>query len=71
MSPFLLCLDSGTTAVKAAAFDRHGRIVASAERQNRALRRDGARIEQDMVATRDDAFAVMSECAAGLGGSVD
>lgn len=71
MSPFLLCLDSGTTAVKAAAFDRHGRIVASAERHNRALRRDGARVEQDMVATRDDAFAVMRECAAGLGGSVD
>ncbi|TIM29051.1 MAG: carbohydrate kinase [Mesorhizobium sp.] len=71
MSPFLLCLDSGTTAVKAAAFDRHGRIVASAERHNRALRRDGARIEQDMVATCDDAFAVIRECAAGLGGSVD
>lgn len=71
MSPFLLCLDSGTTAVKAAAFDRRGRIVASAERHNRALRRDGARVEQDMVATRDDAFAVMRECAAGLGATVD
>lgn len=71
MSAFLLCLDSGTTAVKAAAFDRHGRIVASAQRQNRALRRDGARIEQDMAATRDDAFAVLRECAAGLGGMLD
>ncbi|RWI22068.1 FGGY family carbohydrate kinase [Mesorhizobium sp.] len=71
MSAFLLCLDSGTTAVKAAAFDRHGRIVASAQRQNRALRRDGARIEQDMAATRDDAFAVLRECAAGLGGTLD
>jgi erythritol kinase len=71
MGPFLLCLDSGTTAVKAAAFDRYGGIVATAERQNQALRRDGARVEQDMAVTRDDAFAVLRDCAAGLGGPVE
>ena len=71
MGPFLLCLDSGTTAVKAAAFDRHGRIVATAERPNGALRRDGVRVEQDMVATRDNAFAVLRACAAGLDGHIE
>ena len=71
MGPFLLCLDSGTTAVKAAAFDRHGRIAATAERQNHALRRDGARVEQNMAATRDDAFAVLRDCTTGLAGPVE
>ena len=70
-APILLTLDSGTTAVKAAAFDRNGRIVASAERQNRALRRNGARVEQDMAATRDDALAVLGECVAATGAPVE
>ncbi|SFT56386.1 FGGY family carbohydrate kinase [Mesorhizobium sp. YR577] len=66
----LICLDSGTTAVKAAAFDREGRLVATAQRENSALRRDGSRVEQDMLATRDDAFAAIVECAAKAGGKV-
>lgn len=71
MGSFLLCLDSGTTAVKAAAFDGNGRIVAAAERPNNALRRDGVHVEQDMDVTRDDAFAVLRDCAAGLEGTVE
>jgi erythritol kinase (D-erythritol 1-phosphate-forming) len=67
----LLCLDSGTTAVKAAAFDRQGRMVASAEQGNNALRRDGVRVEQDMVLTRDDAFAVLKSCVDEVRASID
>ena len=59
----VLCLDSGTTAVKAAAFDRQGRQIASAERANRALLRAGVRVEQDMSVSRDDALDVLRECA--------
>jgi erythritol kinase len=66
MGPVLLCLDSGTTAVKAAAFDSQGRMIASAERPNGALRRDGARVEQDMDVTRDEALAVLRDCVAQL-----
>lgn len=66
MDRVLLCLDSGTTAVKAAAFDGTGRMIARAERPNGALRRAGARVEQDMDATRDDAFAVLRDCVAQL-----
>lgn len=71
MDPLLLCLDSGTTAVKAAAFDRRGRIVAAAERPNGALRRAGAAVEQDMAATRDEAFAVLSDCVAAAPGRAE
>ena len=66
MDQVLLCLDSGTTAVKAAAFDGQGRMIASAERPNGALRREGARVEQDMEVTRAEAFAVLRDCVAQL-----
>ncbi|MDI6024842.1 FGGY family carbohydrate kinase [Corticibacterium sp. UT-5YL-CI-8] len=62
MSDLVFCLDSGTTAVKAAAFDRSGRLVASAQRPNGALRRSGEKVEQDMEASRDDALAVLAQC---------
>ncbi|WEX11156.1 FGGY family carbohydrate kinase [Chelativorans sp. AA-79] len=71
MSARLLCLDSGTTTVKAAAFDAEGRVVATAQRDNSALQRDGARVEQDMQATLDDAFAVLAECARRLEGPIE
>ncbi|MBS9721377.1 carbohydrate kinase [Tianweitania sp. BSSL-BM11] len=66
MDPILLCLDSGTTAVKAAAFDRHGRLLAVAQSDNNALRREGQRVEQDMTVTRDDAFHVLRDCVAQI-----
>uniref|UniRef100_UPI00260184E3 FGGY family carbohydrate kinase n=1 Tax=uncultured Paracoccus sp. TaxID=189685 RepID=UPI00260184E3 len=62
MHPVLVCLDSGTTAVKAAAFDENGRMIASAERANGALRREGLRVEQDMEVSRGEAFAVLRAC---------
>ncbi|MBD0415341.1 FGGY family carbohydrate kinase [Oryzicola mucosus] len=64
MSGLVFCLDSGTTAVKAAAFDRRGRLVATAQRPNSALRRSGEKVEQDMEVSRDDALAVLAECVA-------
>lgn len=67
----LICLDSGTTAVKAGAFDREGRLVATAQRENSALRRDGNHVEQDMLATREDAFTAIAECVAKAGGKVE
>lgn len=60
----LFCLDSGTTAVKAAAFDDQGRMIATVERANGALRRNGAQVEQDMQITRDEALGVLRDCAA-------
>ncbi|MEI4487532.1 FGGY family carbohydrate kinase [Frigidibacter sp. MR17.14] len=69
MPEILLCLDSGTTAVKAAAFDAGGRLRAAAERPNGALRRAGERVEQDMAVTRDEALAVLAECVAQLDGA--
>lgn len=71
MQGVLLCLDSGTTAVKAAAFDREGRMLAMAERANSALHRVGARVEQDMPATLADALAVLADCARQVAGPVD
>lgn len=70
-APVLLCLDSGTTTVKAAAFDRDGRMIAASERANHALRREGARVEQDMACSRDDAFEVLRECADDARSPVD
>lgn len=66
MDAVLLCLDSGTTAVKAAAFDLSGRLVATAHRDNNALRREGIRVEQDMAVSRHDALAVLRDCAAQI-----
>ncbi len=70
MAPVLLCLDSGTTSVKAAAFDGQGRLLAGAERPNGALHRDGLRVEQDMDLTRAEALAVLRDCAAQVAGNV-
>ena len=58
----LLCLDAGTTNVKAAIFDRQGQMIATAEKPNSALRREGRRVEQDMAASRSDAFTVLKLC---------
>jgi sugar (pentulose or hexulose) kinase len=70
MTSFLVCLDSGTTTVKAAAFDGAGKLVSSAQGDNTALRRQGAHVEQDMAATRADAFAVLKACIAKIDGDV-
>ncbi|MGH6760876.1 MAG: FGGY family carbohydrate kinase [Phyllobacterium sp.] len=70
MRDIILCLDSGTTTVKAAAFDRHGRLLAVAEAANTALRRDGIRVEQDMIVTRNGSMSVLRECVGKISGDV-
>lgn len=66
----VLCLDSGTTRVKAAAFTLDGELVGLCETPNAALRRNGARVEQDMAVSRADAFAMLRRCAAEHAGTV-
>lgn len=68
MDGFIICLDSGTSAVKAAAFDRRGRVIAATERLNSALRREGDRVEQDMEVTRNDALETLRDCIAKVPG---
>lgn len=71
MDAVLLCLDSGTTTVKAAAFDRCGRMVAIAQRDNSALRRNAVQVEQDMAVSREDVLAVLRACVEQLTGRVE
>ena len=60
----ILCLDSGTTAVKAAAFDASGQLLAHVDLPNTALTRTGARVEQDMDASRELAVRALRDCMA-------
>ncbi|OCW56030.1 FGGY family carbohydrate kinase [Hoeflea olei] len=69
-SDLVLCLDSGTTTVKAAVFDRDGRAVAHAEIPNSALERHGNRVEQDMERTIADAEAAVSQCLLQVSGEI-
>lgn len=61
-SDLVLCLDSGTTSVKAAVYDRDGTALARAEIPNSALARSGNRVEQDMDQTLTDAEQVIAAC---------
>ncbi|BBK40981.1 carbohydrate kinase [Allostella vacuolata] len=67
MTDAILCLDSGTTAVKAAIFTACGRIVAMEEAPNDALRRSGAAVEQDMDASLSGAVDILGTIAGQLG----
>ncbi|MFX4295734.1 FGGY family carbohydrate kinase [Pseudosulfitobacter pseudonitzschiae] len=60
----ILCLDSGTTAVKAAAFDASGQLLAHVDLPNTALTRTGLRVEQDMDASRELAVRALRDCMA-------
>lgn len=65
MTPdLILCLDSGTTGVKTAVFDRSGMAVARAEVPNSALERAGKRVEQDMEKSISDVVKAAGECMA-------
>lgn len=64
--PVILALDSGTSVVKAVAFDPDGSIVASAARPNAWTPLPGNGAEQDMARSWDDAVAVLSNLAADL-----
>lgn len=69
MGDLIFCLDSGTTSVKAAAFDERGRLVSLKQGPNSALRRSGLAVEQDMDVSRGDAFSVLRECAKEVQGT--
>jgi erythritol kinase len=57
----LIGLDSGTSVVKAVAFDAGGRQLAAASRPNAYATLPGGGVEQDMRRTWDDAAAVLRE----------
>ncbi|MDD9721896.1 FGGY family carbohydrate kinase [Sulfitobacter sp. PR48] len=61
-SDLVLCLDSGTTSVKAAIYDRHGKMLARSEVENSALERSGDRVEQDMARSVADAERAIRAC---------
>lgn len=67
MTDAILCLDSGTTAVKAAIFTTAGRLVAMEEAPNDALRRAGSAVEQDMDGTLAGALDILATIAGQLG----
>ncbi len=58
-APVLIGLDSGTSMVKAVAFDVDGRLLASTSRPNSYTTLPNGGVEQDMRRTWDDAAAVV------------
>ncbi|CEJ10817.1 Erythritol kinase [bacterium YEK0313] len=68
MTGAILCLDSGTTVVKAALFSADGHLVALEEAPNTALRRASLHVEQDMAATAAIAMSLLARLAQRLGG---
>jgi erythritol kinase len=62
----LIGLDSGTSVVKAVAFDLEGTPVEHAARPNTTIPVDGAGMEQEFARTWDDAALVLRELAAKL-----
>ena len=67
--PVVVALDSGTSLVKAGAFDADGNLVAQASRPNVVWSGRGRMVEQDMARTWEDACAVLGELAARLDGT--
>ncbi|MGC8468503.1 MAG: FGGY family carbohydrate kinase [Acetobacteraceae bacterium] len=64
----ILALDSGTSVVKAVAFDASGNEVAQAARPNHCQQVPHGGVEQDMAATAADALEVLAELIARLDG---
>lgn len=62
MTGAIVCLDSGTTTVKAACFSSAGALLATDQAPNAALRRHGDRVEQDMEQTKEDGLTVLRRC---------
>lgn len=63
-TPVIFALDSGTSLVKAVAFDAGGAILATSSRPNLYAILPGGGAEQDMRRTWDDAASVLSDLAA-------
>ncbi len=64
--PVLIALDSGTSVVKAVAFDGTGTQLAATSRPNSYAMLPGGGAEQDMAHTWDDAAQVLAELVAEL-----
>jgi erythritol kinase len=59
-TPVLFALDSGTSVVKAVAFDLGGQVIDSVARPNRPSHVAGGGVEQDMKRTWEDAVDVLA-----------
>ena len=64
--PILIALDSGTSMVKALAFDAMGKVVTAVSRPNLISSGNGGAVEQDMERTWEDTCAVLGELTARL-----
>jgi glycerol kinase len=64
--PILIALDSGTSMVKALAFDAMGKVVTAVSRPNLFSSGNGGAVEQDMERTWEDTCAVLGELTARL-----
>jgi erythritol kinase len=64
--PMIVALDSGTSVVKAVAFDATGNQLGSASRPNAYDMLPGGGSEQDMARTWDDAAQVLAQLTADL-----
>ncbi|MEA2782970.1 MAG: hypothetical protein QOK29_4514 [Rhodospirillaceae bacterium] len=60
-NPLIVALDSGTSVIKAVAFDLGGHVVAWAGRPNRYETLPGGVVEQDMAQTWRDAAGVLRD----------
>lgn len=69
-SDLILCLDSGTTSVKAAVYDQNGVCLAHVESPNGALERAGNRVEQDMAQTLTEAKQAIATCVEKTNGEI-
>jgi erythritol kinase len=68
MTPLILALDSGTSVVKALAFETDGTLIAAASRPNLYDILPGGGAEQDMERSFDDAVAVLLELTQQVAG---
>jgi erythritol kinase len=62
----IVALDSGTSVVKAVAFDSDGAMLATAARPNTYVIMPDGGAEQDMARSWDDAVAVLAELSAKI-----
>ncbi len=65
-TPLILALDSGTSVIKAVAFEADGRTAAAVARPNRFSQTPDGGAEQDMAANWADAVGVLGELVARL-----
>lgn len=66
-----ICLDAGTTMIKAVGYDGQGTEAVLARRNVPVSRPHPGWAEQDMATVRDAAFETVAEVAASLGDGID